>query len=97
MSRSICELTTVCYIDTGTSLLLLPDSVVDDYYAEFPGAVNDPSKGGFIFPCSSTPPNFTFGVDAHRAVIPGRFMSFGPADGNGSGFIPPETRERKHC
>ncbi|KAH7025108.1 secreted aspartic proteinase precursor [Microdochium trichocladiopsis] len=71
--------------DTGTTLLYLPDSVVSAYYGQIKGAGNDDSVGGYTFPCSATPPSFTFGVGSGRITIPGSFMNFGDA-GDGSCF-----------
>jgi aspergillopepsin I len=45
--------------DTGTTLLLIDDSVVSEYYAKVKGAKNDATQGGFTFPCSATLPNFS--------------------------------------
>jgi aspergillopepsin I len=45
--------------DTGTTLMLLDDSVVSAYYAQVKGAKNDATQGGYIFPCSATLPDFS--------------------------------------
>lgn len=45
--------------DTGTTLLYLPSSVVNAYYAKVPGATNSASAGGWVFPCSTNLPSFT--------------------------------------
>ncbi|KAL1647465.1 hypothetical protein SLS58_002795 [Diplodia intermedia] len=64
--------------DTGTTLLLLPDSVVDAYYAQVSGASYSSSQAGYVFPCSATLPSFTFGVGSARIVIPGTYMNYAP-------------------
>lgn len=64
--------------DTGTTLLYLPASVVKAYWAKVTGAKNSNSAGGYVYPCSATLPNFTFGVGSARIVIPGDYMDFGP-------------------
>jgi len=66
--------------DTGTSLLLLPDDIVDAYYAQVSGAAVDDTQGGFVFPCSATLPDFTFGVGSYRGVIPGDYMNYATVD-----------------
>ncbi len=71
--------------DTGTSLLLLPDDVVEAYYAQVSGAAVDNTQGGYVFPCSTTLPDFTFGIGSYRGVIPGDFMNYATAD-NGNCF-----------
>jgi len=46
--------------DTGTSLLLLDDNIVDDYWSRVNGAAYDDNQGGYTFPCSATLPTFSF-------------------------------------
>ncbi|KAK2027575.1 eukaryotic aspartyl protease [Colletotrichum zoysiae] len=62
--------------DTGTTLLLLPDSIVSAYYGKISGAKYDSSQGGYVFPCKTTPPTFTFGVGSARITIPSDYMNF---------------------
>uniref|UniRef100_L2FR36 Secreted aspartic proteinase n=1 Tax=Colletotrichum fructicola (strain Nara gc5) TaxID=1213859 RepID=L2FR36_COLFN len=64
--------------DTGTTLLLLPQSVVTAYYAKISGAKYDSSQGGYTFPCSATVPSFTFGVGSARVTIPASYMNYAP-------------------
>lgn len=68
--------------DTGTSLLLLPSSVASAYYAKASGAGYDSSQGGWVLPCSGTPPDFTFGVgdDGATITVPGRYIQYAPTD-----------------
>lgn len=68
--------------DTGTTLLLVPDSVVSAYYAKVSGARYDSNQGGYIFPCSANLPSFTFGVGSYRGVIPGSYINYAPATGS---------------
>ncbi|PNH43702.1 hypothetical protein VD0004_g3847 [Verticillium dahliae] len=70
--------------DTGTTLLLLPTSVVSAYYAQVSGARYDSSQGGYVFSCSATLPAFTFGVESARIMIPGSYINFAPVDDSGS-------------
>ncbi|OBT56402.1 hypothetical protein VE04_03360 [Pseudogymnoascus sp. 24MN13] len=62
--------------DTGTSLLLLPSGMVDIYWSAVSGAKFDALQGGYTFPCNTTLPSFTFGVEEYRGVIPGHFMNY---------------------
>ncbi|KAH7129730.1 aspartic peptidase domain-containing protein [Dactylonectria estremocensis] len=62
--------------DTGTTLLLLPADVNEAYYSQVEGAQLDESAGGFIFPCDSELPDFSFGVEDAAITIPGSFMNF---------------------
>lgn len=70
--------------DTGTTLLLLPTAVVKAYYKQVSGATYDSSQGGYVFSCSKTLPDFTFGVGSARVKIPGSFINFAPVDDTGS-------------
>lgn len=63
--------------DTGTTLLYLPSAVAKAYWASVSGSQNSNSAGGYVFPCSATLPNFTFGVGSARITIPGDYMDFG--------------------
>ncbi|KAK0625886.1 aspartic peptidase domain-containing protein [Immersiella caudata] len=65
--------------DTGTTLLYLPTTVVNAYYSAIPGASNSRTYGGYVFPCNTNPPPFTFGVGSERFSIPGKFINYGPA------------------
>ncbi|MCJ1401339.1 Type I transmembrane sorting receptor [Xylographa trunciseda] len=67
-------------VDTGTTLLLLPVSVVKAYYAKVAGAANSNTEGGYIFPCTSTLPSFTLGIAAYRAVVPGPYVNYAPVN-----------------
>ncbi|OAA72294.1 endothiapepsin precursor [Cordyceps fumosorosea ARSEF 2679] len=65
-------------VDTGTSLLLLPQDVVDAYYAKVPGSRLDARLANVVFPCNATLPNFVFGVgDGYRGIVPGSYINYG--------------------
>ncbi|KAK3944429.1 putative a chain endothiapepsin [Diplogelasinospora grovesii] len=64
--------------DTGTTLLYLPTSIVTAYYRQVSGSSNSRTYGGYVFPCSTTLPSFTFGVSSARITIPGTYMNYGP-------------------
>ncbi|KAK3987659.1 putative endothiapepsin precursor, partial [Cladorrhinum sp. PSN332] len=70
--------------DTGTTLLLLPDTVVDLYYSKIKGAQWSDEFEGYVFDCDVTGlPDFTFGVDGTRAItVPAEYINY--AD-NGDG------------
>ncbi|MCJ1350788.1 MAG: Type I transmembrane sorting receptor [Icmadophila ericetorum] len=69
-------------VDTGTTLLLVPQQYVDGYYAQVPGAKNDPSSGGYIFPCSTQLPTLHLGFGDYVAHITSALLNFGPLDSN---------------
>jgi aspergillopepsin I len=83
-SGSFVSLSIDAIADTGTTLLLVPDSVVSAYYARVPGASYSSNDGGYIFPCSATLPSFTFGVGSYRGVIPGTYINYAPIDSTGA-------------
>jgi aspergillopepsin I len=66
--------------DTGTTLLLLDDSVVSAYYSNVTSAQNSPSVGGYVFPCNASLPDFSVTIAAYTAVVPGRYINFLPTD-----------------
>lgn len=64
--------------DTGTTLLLMDDNIVADYYSNISGAQNDNQQGGYVFPCAANIPDMILGIGAGTAIIPGSLMSLGP-------------------
>ncbi|KAH6898131.1 aspartic peptidase domain-containing protein [Thelonectria olida] len=65
-------------VDTGTTLLLLPQTIVTAYYSKVAGAKYDNEYGAMLFPCKSTLPDFKFGLGAYRGLVPGNYMNYGP-------------------
>ncbi|OQE16136.1 hypothetical protein PENSTE_c025G08130 [Penicillium steckii] len=63
--------------DTGTTLLLLDDSVVSAYYAQVDGAQNDESVGGYVFDCSADLPDFSVKIGSYTATVPGSLINYG--------------------
>lgn len=45
--------------DTGTTLLMLPEEVVDAYYKQVSGAKKNAMAGGYVVPCDAELPDFT--------------------------------------
>lgn len=66
--------------DTGTTLLMLPDAVVEAYYAEVTGAEDSTQEGGWVFPCGSSVPDFSFGVGDGAITIPGDYINWAAVD-----------------
>ncbi len=83
-SGSFVKLSIDAIADTGTTLLLVPDSVVTAYYAKVSGAAYDSTQGGYTFPCSATLPSFTFGAGSYRGVIPGSYINYAPISAGSS-------------
>ncbi|EFZ04356.1 peptidase A1family protein [Metarhizium robertsii] len=69
--------------DTGTTLLLLPSSIVSAYYAKVSGARYDSSQGGYTFACSQSLPSFSFGVSGATVTVPGAYLNYAPTDSTG--------------
>jgi hypothetical protein len=71
--------------DTGTTLMLISDEEVEQYYKAIEGATLDNSQGGYVFPSSATPPDFSFSVSGDFYTVPGELIKFADA-GNGNTF-----------
>ncbi|KAG9257185.1 aspartic peptidase domain-containing protein [Emericellopsis atlantica] len=69
-------------VDTGTTLLLVPDDMVNDYYSAILGARYDPRVGMVVFPCDASVPDFKFGFGNFRGVIPGNYVRYGQYTGS---------------
>ena len=79
--------------DTGTSLLLLDDDIVEAYYSQVQGAQIDSMQGGYVFPCNAKLPEFGLAIGTgYTAVLTGEEMvyaeintgsCFGSLQGNG--------------
>ena len=72
--------------DTGTSLMLLEDSVVDAYWKAVDGAQNSEQDGGYTFPCDAQLPDITLQIEGYEAVVPGSYVNYAPASEEGSCF-----------
>lgn len=70
--------------DTGTTLLLVDDSVVSDYYSGVDGAQNDQQQGGYTYPCSTTLPDISFTIGGYKATVPGSYVNYAPTDSSGT-------------
>ena len=70
--------------DTGTTLLLVDDSVVSAYYSGVDGAQNDQTQGGYTYPCSTTLPDITFTIGGYQATVPGSYVNYAPTDSSGT-------------
>ena len=71
-------------VDTGTSLLLLPQDIVTAYYAKVPGAAYDASWAGYTFPCTAAGfklPNFGLRLNNAMHTVPGAYMNWAQING----------------
>ncbi|KAI1336651.1 secreted aspartic proteinase precursor [Xylariaceae sp. FL0016] len=69
--------------DTGTTLAMLPEALVTQYYSKVAGAKMDQTQGGYVFSCQATLPDFIFGVGSARYTIPGAYINYAPVDASG--------------
>ncbi|KAJ6787969.1 hypothetical protein PWT90_07075 [Aphanocladium album] len=67
--------------DTGTTLLLVDDSVVNAYYGQVSGATNSQEQGGWVFDCNTQLPSLTFSVGDGQITIDGSLLNYGSQDG----------------
>ncbi|KAG0650345.1 Aspergillopepsin-1 [Hyphodiscus hymeniophilus] len=72
--------------DTGTTLLLMGDNAVDNYYAQVSSAEYDSRQGGYVFNCSESLPTLSISIGyLNFATIPGSLLNFAYI-GNGQCF-----------
>ena len=69
--------------DTGTTLLLADDPVVQAYYSTVPGVSFNQEQQGFVFDCNTQLPDLTLAMGSnYNAVISGSLLNFAQV-GNG--------------
>ncbi|KAG9511808.1 aspartic endopeptidase Pep1, partial [Aureobasidium melanogenum] len=67
-------------VDTGTSLILLDDDIIQDYYFKVPAATYSTTEGGWIVPCDGKMPDFAIRVGSYLAVVPGAYVLYAPSE-----------------
>ncbi|CDO77213.1 hypothetical protein BN946_scf184747.g26 [Trametes cinnabarina] len=72
-------------LDTGTTLLLVDDEIVDAIYDSIDGAVYDDQQGGYKYPSNATIPDICFAVGDTLYKVNPKDFAFGDA-GNGFTF-----------
>jgi len=70
--------------DTGTTLLLIAETIVSKYYAQVSGAKNSNTYGGWVFPCTATLPSFSLIIGSYSATVPGDYINYGAAEDTGT-------------
>lgn len=68
--------------DTGTTLLLLDDSLVEKYYAKVSGASYSSSEGGYVFDCSTDLPDFKVTIGDYTATVSGDLINYASVSGS---------------
>jgi hypothetical protein len=75
--------------DTGTTLMLANAAVVNAYYSQVTGAVNNQTVGGVTFPCNAQLPDLQVDVGGnYMAVVRGDDINFAPVDNAGTSKFP---------
>lgn len=64
-------------VDTGTSLLLIEDDILSEYYGAVKGAQESTTEGGWVYPCSETLPSFSLVIGGYQATIPSSYLNYG--------------------
>lgn len=79
-TQSVTQGSGTAIADTGTSLMLMDDEIVNAYYANVKGAQNSQRVGGVIFDCDAVLPDLQVAVgDNYMAMVPGKNMNFARA------------------
>lgn len=71
-------------MDTGTTLIYIPSSVVSSYYSHVSGAQNDDTYGGYTVPCSATLPDFSVTFGGVKQTVPGKYINYAPVEDGSS-------------
>lgn len=62
--------------DTGTSLMLVADDIVQLYWGAVEGAQVSDDAGGVVFPCNAALPDLQIAMGDAMATVSGEFMNF---------------------
>ncbi|EMD40330.1 hypothetical protein CERSUDRAFT_79992 [Gelatoporia subvermispora B] len=73
----------VTILDTGTTLCLVDDDVIESIYGSIEGARYDDEQGGWAYPSDAKLPTVTFAVGEHQYTLNAKDFGFGDA---GDGF-----------
>jgi aspergillopepsin I len=77
--QTVSQGATAAIADTGTTLMLVNDEIMEAYYAKVPNSQRSTQAGGFIFPCGTTLPDLLVSVGGtHLVRIPGSLAEFAP-------------------
>ncbi|KAL8844810.1 MAG: hypothetical protein Q9205_004847 [Flavoplaca limonia] len=64
-------------MDTGTTLILADDLVVEAYWSQVEGAEMNDAEGGVTFPCNTQLPDFHIALGpTYTAIVPGDLMNY---------------------
>lgn len=63
-------------VDTGTTLLLVNNSVATEYWKQVPSASYAGLFEGYTFSCNEKLPDFTLNVNGYSATVPGSYINY---------------------
>lgn len=66
--------------DSGSSLMIINDVILDKFYNGITGARFNKTELLWIFPCSSTLPDLDVAIGAYTARVPASYLNFAPTD-----------------
>ncbi|KAF2767162.1 Asp-domain-containing protein [Teratosphaeria nubilosa] len=66
--------------DTGTSLILVDDDIVEAYYKQVSNAEYSNTQGGYTYPCSASLPSFGVQVGGWTATVNGSDLTYATID-----------------
>jgi len=64
-------------VDTGTSLLMMEQDLVEAYYDQIPESEYNEYQGGFLVPCTAVLPALTLQFGNYTVVIGSQYMTYG--------------------
>ena len=67
-------------LDTGTTLLLVDDTILEQIYGAVQGATFDQSQGGWKYPENATVPDLQFAIGDQLYQLNAADFPYGPAD-----------------
>jgi aspergillopepsin I len=62
--------------DTGTTLLLIDETIASDYWDKVPSSLWDFAEYGTIFDCEYPLPDFTLTIEGADFTIPGQYINY---------------------
>jgi hypothetical protein len=72
-------------VDTGTTLMLVNPAVVNAYYSQVNGAINDATVGGITIPCNAKLPDLSVDIGGKfMAKVSGSVINFAKVDEAGT-------------
>ena len=82
-TSSQCTTCSPAIADTGTSLILLDEDVVEAYYKKISSASYDSQQGGYVYDCDAADiPSLGVAIGGYTATLTSSQITFAPVDSN---------------